>query len=81
MGSISIRKLDDDVIRRLRIRAAEKNISMEEEVRRILREATAEATGEQENIVDLARKYFGPEHGIELEIPEHEPHEPLDFSE
>ena len=41
MASLSIRKLEDETIQRLRIRAAENQVSMEEEVRRILREALA----------------------------------------
>ena len=39
MANLSIRKLDDDTITRLRIRAAHHRISMEEEARRILRQA------------------------------------------
>ena len=38
MGSITIRNLDDDVKRRLRVRAAEHGRSMEEEAREILRQ-------------------------------------------
>ncbi|MRH21335.1 FitA-like ribbon-helix-helix domain-containing protein, partial [Rhodovulum strictum] len=43
MASITIRNLDDDVKRRLRIRAAEHGRSMEEEVREILRHVVGEA--------------------------------------
>jgi plasmid stability protein len=39
MASITIRNLDDDLKRRLRVRAAEKGRSMEEEAREILRQA------------------------------------------
>jgi antitoxin FitA len=38
MGSITIRNLDDDVKRRLRIRAARHGRSMEEEAREILQQ-------------------------------------------
>lgn len=38
MASITIRNLDDDVKRRLRVRAAEHGRSMEEEAREILRQ-------------------------------------------
>ena len=38
MGDITIRKLDDDVIRGLAIRAAKHGVSREEESRRILTE-------------------------------------------
>ena len=39
MASIVIRNLDDEVKTQLRVRAAQKGHSMEEEARRILREA------------------------------------------
>ena len=77
MASLSIRKLEDETIQRLRIRAAENQVSMEEEVRRILREALAP----QIRIGDLALEYFGQEYGVDLVLPERTPHEPLSFSE
>lgn len=36
MAQITIRKLDDEIVKRLRIRAAEAGHSMEEEARRVL---------------------------------------------
>jgi len=39
MGNISIRKIEEETLQRLRARAAEHHISMEEEVRRIIRQA------------------------------------------
>ena len=77
MASLSIRKLEDETIQRLRIRAAENQVSMEEEVRRILREVLAP----QIKIGDLALEYFGQEYGVDLVLPERTPHEPLSFSE
>lgn len=44
MGSITIRNLDDDVKRRLRVRAAEHGRSMEEEAREILRQVVTRPT-------------------------------------
>jgi antitoxin FitA len=44
MGSITIRNLDDDVKRRLRVRAAEHGRSMEEEAREILRQVVTRRT-------------------------------------
>lgn len=41
MATLTIRDLDDEVRRRLRVRAAEKGLSMEAEVRAILTEAVA----------------------------------------
>lgn len=73
MASLSVRKLDDEVYRELRCRAAEHGISMEEEVRRILEQAVAAP----ERLGELALECFGPEHGVELEIPPRRPHEPV----
>jgi len=66
----------DETIQRLRIRAAENQVSMEEEVRRILREALAP----QIKIGDLALEYFGEDYGVDLVLPERIPHEPMSFS-
>ena len=50
---------------------------MEEEVRRILRQAVAAP----ELLGDLALRVFGPAYGgAELELPEREVHEPMEFS-
>lgn len=57
MASITIRKLDDDLKQRLRIRAAEHGHSMEQEARDILRAALARPeTGE--DVVRRARARF-----------------------
>lgn len=75
MANISVRKVDDDTIRRLREQAARHGVSMEEEVRRILQRAVS-APG---RLGDLALETFGPEHGVELDLPGHAPHEPVDL--
>ena len=72
IANLSIRKLDDETIERLRIRAAHHRISMEEEVRRILRQAVA-----PKRLGDLSVQFFGAESGSELEFPQHAPHEPM----
>jgi plasmid stability protein len=72
MASLSVRRIDEDVYERLRIRAAKHGVSMEEEVRRILRRAVAAP----ERLGDLALKYFGDD-GVELELPPHKPHHPM----
>jgi len=74
MGSISVRQLDDEVLTRLRGRAGRHGVSMEEEVRRILEAAVKEP----ERIGDRALESFGEAHGVEFEMPRHEPHEPID---
>ncbi len=77
MASLSVRKLDDETLARLRVRAARHGVSMEEEVRRILQEAVSAP----ERLGDLAVRMFGPTHGVDLELPDRGPHEPVDFSE
>lgn len=75
MANLSIRRLDDEVVRRLRQRAGARGVSMEEEARRIL----AQAVASPERLGDLAVAVFGPVNGYDLELNEHEPHEPVDL--
>jgi plasmid stability protein len=76
LASLSIRKLDDEVYDRLRDRAARRGISMEEEVRQILKRAVSPP----ERMGDLFLKVFGSARGVELDLPPREPHEPVDLS-
>jgi antitoxin FitA len=76
MANISVRKMDDEVYELLRIRAAKHGVSMEEEVRQILKRAVSAP----ERLGDLAFEYFG-EHGGDLELPPREPHEPMSVGE
>ena len=79
MASITIRKLDDEVKTRLRVRAAANGRSMEEEARAILREAVAEEP-EPENLATFIRECFAPYGGVDLELPAREPaREPPEF--
>ena len=77
MASLSVRQLDEETVARLRARAASHGVSMEEEARRILREAVSAP----ERLGDLTLQFFGPRHGVDLELPEHAPHRPIDLSE
>ncbi|HLY47302.1 MAG TPA: plasmid stabilization protein [Stellaceae bacterium] len=80
MTSITIRNLDDTLKRKLRIRAAERNRSMEEEVRDILRRALAEEPGAAGNLADRIRRRVEPLGGIELDLPPRGPlRDPPDF--
>lgn len=72
MASITIRNLDDGVKARLRVQAAEHHRSMEEEVRLILREAVGRKPGSR-NLAEIARSIFGPENGVDLELPPRAP--------
>lgn len=72
MASITIRNLDDDVKRRLRIRAAGHGRSMEEEAREILREVVGEERRSQ-NLAAAIRARVAPLGGVELDLPLREP--------
>jgi antitoxin FitA len=72
MASITIRNLDDDVKRRLRIRAAGHGRSMEEEAREILREVVGEERRSQ-NLAAAIRARVAPLVGVELDLPLREP--------
>ena len=79
MASITIRNLDDQVKARLRIRAAEHHRSMEEEARMILRQAVAPKSSSR-NLAEIAQAYFGPDNGVNLELPPRGPgREPPSF--
>ncbi|MGB5160768.1 MAG: hypothetical protein WBP34_14145 [Thermoanaerobaculia bacterium] len=76
MANLSVRKIDDRVYEQLRVRAAKHGVSMEEEVRQILKRAVSAP----ERLGDLALNVFGPDHGVDLEIPSRPPHDPLDLT-
>jgi len=77
MANLSVRKIDDETLSRLRIRAAKHGVSMKEEARRILRDAVSAPN----DMGDLALQIFGPMHGVDLPLRERTPHEPLDLTE
>ena len=72
IASITIRNLDDEVKTRLRVRAAEHNRSMEEEAQLILTEAVGRKPGSR-NLADITRAWFGPDNGVELDLPRRGP--------
>ena len=76
MPSLSIRKLDDETYERLRIRAIQHGVSMEEEVRQILKRAVLPP----ERLGDVFLKVFGPARGADLDLPPREPEEPPDLA-
>ncbi len=75
MASLSVRRIENEVYDGLRNRAARHGVSMEEEVRRILKRAVAAP----DRLGQLAVECFGPVHGVELRLPPREPHEPPDL--
>lgn len=72
MATLTIRNLDEATKRRLRVRAAEHGRSMEEEARRILRDAVETLPGRRDlgKSIRARVKAVG---GVELEAPEREP--------
>ena len=68
MGSITIRRLDDQVKRKLKLRAALHGRSMEDEARVILRTALDAKAESGESLVDAIRRRIEPLGGVELEI-------------
>jgi antitoxin FitA len=73
VASITIRKLDDSLKHRLRLRAAHHNTSMEDEARDILRSALSEQPSEAESLVQAIRSVIEPLGGVELRLPAREP--------
>ena len=69
MATLTIRKLDPAVKERLRVRAARRGHSMEEEARRILSESCGPVS-RAESLADIALRLFGEEDGVELELPD-----------
>lgn len=71
-ASITIRNLPSAVKESLRRRAAEHGHSMEAEARVILQTAL-ERPRKPTTLTRIMRELFGPENGVELELPPREP--------
>ncbi|WP_207100262.1 FitA-like ribbon-helix-helix domain-containing protein [Paracoccus shandongensis] len=68
MASITIRNLDDGIKHRLRVRAAERGRSMEEEAREILRDAVGDSRPPM-NLAHRLRARVARTGGVDLDIP------------
>lgn len=75
MASLSVRRLDDEVVRRLKIRAARDAVSLEETVRRILGTAVVD----EEPVGTTIRRIVGSD-AFDLDLPEREADDPIDFA-
>ncbi len=73
MATLTIRDVDEPTKLALRIRAASRNRSMEEEVRQILRAALAEGSAPATDLATRIRQRFAPLGGVELTIESREP--------
>ncbi|PYT32428.1 MAG: plasmid stabilization protein [Acidobacteria bacterium] len=73
MATLTIRRLDDALKARLRVRAARQGRSMEEEARHILKAGLTEEPMRRPNLAESIRRRMAPVGGIELSIPPREP--------
>lgn len=77
MASLTIRNLPSTVKERLRVRAAQQGHSMEAEARTILQSALEAPHRPKETLTGIMHDLFGPEHGLELELPPREKARPM----
>lgn len=75
MANLSVRRLDSDVVHRLKIRAERESLSLEETVRRILRSAVLD----EEPVGAMIRRIVGDD-GFDLDLPARETDDPIDFT-
>ena len=81
MASITIRNLPDKTKEALRIHAAQCGVSLEAYVRQILKKASCANGLKSVSILDMAEKYFGFKHGIDVELPERSSkRQPIEFN-
>jgi antitoxin FitA len=73
MASITIRRIDDSVKARLRVRAASRGRSMEQETREILKAGLMPGSTPSLNLVDAIRRHIKPLGGVALAIPTRQP--------
>ena len=71
-ASITIRNLDDEIMQRLRVRAAERGHSVEEEARDILRRVTSVGSAPR-NLAAAIRARVAPADRVDLALPAREP--------
>jgi antitoxin FitA len=72
MASITIRRLDDSVKAKLRVRAATHGRSMEEEARAILTAGVEKQQAQPLSLVESIRRHIAPFGGVHLELPKRE---------
>lgn len=73
MAGITIRKLDERLKAKLRIRAANHGRSMEEEAREILKCALVTEQPRAQNLAQAIRRHIEPLGGIDLALPRRQP--------
>lgn len=73
MASITIRRLDESLKARLRVKAAHHGRSMEEEAREILRNSLQAEAPKELDLATAIRRHVIPIGGIDLILPRREP--------
>jgi antitoxin FitA len=82
VGTLTIRNLEDPLKSRLRLRAAARNRSMEEEARQILRAALQESGAPTEDLGSRIRSRFAALGDVQLALETREPpNEPPPFED
>ena len=81
MATLTIRNLDERLKGRLRVRAASRGRSMEEEARQILRTALNESEPASTNLAERIRRRFAKLGDVQLPIAAREPVRHLDMPE
>jgi len=71
--SITVRKIDESVKRKLRMRAASEGHSLEEEIRQILSKAAEQTPSTPVNLAQAIMDIVDPIGGIELDLPPRTP--------
>lgn len=76
MSTLTVRNVKEDTKKALRLRAAHKGVSVEQEVRSILDRAVGEDDGEPregESLYAVIRRLVEPYGGFEIELPKRGP--------
>ena len=82
MATLTIRRLDEAVKTRLRVRAAHHGRSMEDEAREILKASLTADAGDDSSLVETIRKHFRPLGFVHIPLPPREPaRQPPKFDE
>ena len=69
MVTITVNDLDEVLEQRLRLRASERGVSVEQEIRDILTAALCDESQNTEDLASSIRARFAPFGGVELELP------------
>lgn len=72
MATLTIRNVEDEVRQQLKINAARNGVSLEQELRTIVRHAARQPRREPryDNLYDAIRDLVEPDGGFELDIPQ-----------